>query len=149
VSEPTWTVRVRTASTGPATVTARNLRFEVGEALTFGPSDTHVNALEVTLGALASELANGFRALARKRRLPFDQAEVSCVAELHNPLVALGVLGEKGSPAIRRIEGTLYVSSDADEPDLQGIWIDVLARSTLYNTLKEAADLKLRMQLIP
>jgi hypothetical protein len=149
VSAPTWTVRVRTASTGPATVTARNLKFEIGEAVTFGPTDTHPNALEVTLGALATELANGFRALARKRRLPFDQAEVSCIAELHNPLVALGVLGEEGSPAISRIDGTLYVSSDAEEPDLQNVWADVLARSALYQTLTKAADLKIRLQLIP
>src|SRR5579871_4308222 len=136
-----WTVRVRTDAPRTVTVHARNHAFSVGEPLSFRPTDDHPSAIELMLGAFAADLTQTFRALARKQRLPLDALEFSATCTLNNPLIHVGVIGETGHPGIERIEGTLYVSSDAEESDLAALWETTLIRSPLYNTLCGAVEL--------
>lgn len=141
-----WTVRVRADASRTLTVHARNHAFPVGEPLSFRPTDPLPAAIELMLGAFAADLAATFRALAAKQRLPLDALEFSATCTLNNPLVHVGVIGEEGHPGIERIEGTLYVASDACESELAALWETTLTRSPLYNTLRHAVELSLRLQ---
>ncbi|HZO91295.1 MAG TPA: OsmC family protein [Chthonomonadaceae bacterium] len=140
-----WTVRVRAEAARTVTVHARNHAFPIGDPLSFRPTDEHPSALEMMLGALAADLTATFRTLAHKQRLPLDALEFSASCCLHNPLVALDVVGEEGHPGIARIEGTLYVSADAEAEALEALWQETLRRSPLYNTLSGALELQLRL----
>ena len=141
-----WTARVRADASRTLTVHARNHAFPVGDPLSFRPTDDHPSALELLLGAFAADLTATFRSLAIRKRLPPDALEFSATCTLNNPLIHVGVIGEAGHPGIERIEGTLYVSSDADEADLVALWEETLIRSPLYNTLCRVVELSLRMQ---
>ena len=141
-----WTVRVRADASRAVTVHARNHAFSVGEPLTFRPTDDTPSAIELMLGAFAADLTQTFRALARKQRLPLDALEFSATCTLNNPLIHVGVIGEEGHPGLERIEGTLYVSSDAEVETLTALWHETLKRSPLYNTLCNTVELSLRLQ---
>lgn len=140
-----WTVRVRADASQTLSVHARNHAFPVGEPLSFRPADACPSALELMLGAFAADLTATFRSLASQKRLPLDALEFAATCTLNNPLIHVGVIGETGHPGIERIEGTLYVSSDADETALNLLWDTTLIRSPLYNTLRHAIELSLRM----
>lgn len=141
-----WTVRVHTDASRAVTVHARNHVFSVGDPLSFRPSDSYPCAIELVLGAFAADLTQTFRSLARKQRLFLDALEFSATCTLNNPLIHVGVIGETGHPGLERIEGTLYVSADAEEEILTALWNETLQRSPLYNTLANAVELSLRLQ---
>ena len=141
-----WTARVRADASRTCTVHARNHAFAIGDPLSFRPTDALPSAIEMMLGAFAADLTATFRALAARQRLPLDALEFSATCILNNPLVHVGVIGETGHPGIERIEGTLYVSSDAEASELAALWETTLARSPLYNTLCHCVELALRMQ---
>jgi len=143
----TWTVRVRTADSRTVTVHARNHAFSIGDPLSFRPTDDHPSAIELLLGAFAADLTQTFRALARRQRVTLDAIEFSATCALNNPLIHVGVIGEEGHPGLERIDGTLYVSADAEEETLTALWAETLARSPLYTTLHKAAILSLRLQV--
>jgi len=146
VNEFIWTVRVRTEAKRTLMVHARNHAFPVGEPLTFRPIDDHPSALELMLGAFAADLTATFRAIAQSQRIHLDALEFSASCTVSNPLKYVGVIGEVGHPGVERIEGTLYVAADAQESQLDAVWAEVLERSPLYNTLRRAVDLSLRLQ---
>jgi hypothetical protein len=124
---------------------ARNHAFRVGPPLSFDTSDVLPSALEHLLGAFASDVLGTFQIYARRARLPIDALELSLTCLMENPLVHLGVVGEEGSPRIERLEGTVYVSSDAEPQELKRVWGESLARSPLYATLSRACDVALRL----
>lgn len=144
-----WTVRVRTDAPGTTTVFARNNAFCIGDAISFRPTDSTPTALEMMLGALCADITATFRSLAQRRRITLDALEFSANCTLNNPLVHVGVQGESGHPGIERIEGTLYVSANASQLELDSLWDDALNRSPLYNTLVHTVDLQLRMSVTP
>ena len=98
------------------------------------------------LGAFAADLTATFRSLARKQRIVLDALEFSATCTLNNPLIHVGVIGEEGHPGIETIDGTLYVSADAEAQDLDALWREALIRSPLYNTLRGTVKLSLRLQ---
>ena len=75
--------------------------------------------------------------------------EIALSGRLDNILVHLGVIGEQGHPGFRAIEGTMYVSSDSDQPAIESVWQRTLARSPLYNTLTRCADVTIRLAVMP
>ena len=153
-----WTARVRwiadpqasagTTTAGKATAYTRNHAFSIGQPASFKESDEHPSAVEYLLGALGGDLLSGFHTLAARHGVPIDGMEVSLSGRLNNPLVFLGVIGEAGHPGFEEITGTLYVSTDADEPTLQKIWQMTLARSPLVNTLNRCLTLSLNLKVV-
>ena len=131
-----------------STVFARTRRFEVGVPLSFDAEYGETTALETVLGAIGAELAGGIQQLARIRRLAVDDVEAVVQVELENPLVHLGVVGEEGSPAMKRISIKVYVGSFEEEAELRALWDDVLARSPLIKTLEKAVELELEMRIV-
>ena len=143
----TWTARVRGIGENKATAYARNQAFAVSGQASFKEVDPHPSAIEYLLGALGGDLITGFGAHAARRGIVVDALEASISGSLNNPLVFLGVVGETGHPGFETISGTLYVSTDADEPVLQEVWQETLARSPLVNTLQRCVTLSLELQI--
>lgn len=143
----TWTSRVRGTGENEATAYTRNQAFVVSGQASFKEADSHPSAVEYLLGALGSDLIAGFAAHAARRGIVVDALEASISGRLNNPLVFLGVVGETGHPGFEAISGTLYVSTDADEPTLHEVWQEALTRSPLVNTLQHCVALSLELQI--
>jgi hypothetical protein len=129
-------------------VYARTQRFDVGLPLSFDAEYGAVTALETVLGAIGADLACGIRRLAATKRLVVDDVEAVVQAELSNPLVHLGVVGEEGSPAMKRISIKLYLGSLEDEAALRRIFDEVVARSPLIQTFEKAVELELELRIV-
>ncbi len=142
-----WTVRARGSERVEAAAYARNQVFTVCGQASFRAADPHPSAVEYLLGALGGDLLTGFAVSAARRAIQLHETEVSISGWLNNPLVFLGVIGEKGHPGFETITGTLYVSAEAEASTLRQIWEEVLAQSPLVNTLQRAVNLALELQI--
>jgi uncharacterized OsmC-like protein len=138
-------VRVRSSGAAAATAYARVHSFEVGSPLPFDVEEGRVTALEYVLGALGAELVNGFRAIARKRRLAIDEVEATVDGELENPLTHLGVVGETGHPGLARIWIRVHVATLEPEDVVREAWDVTLERSPLLRTMAAAAKIEVTM----
>ncbi|MCA1596146.1 MAG: OsmC family protein [Chloroflexi bacterium] len=143
-----WSVRALGSRSGGCVVHARNHTFPVGSQASFAPTDTYPSAVEYLLGALAADLLAAFTRQAVRRRIIVDAAEALFSGHLHNPLMVVGVVGESGSPAFEAISGTLYVTTDAEEPDVQEAWHAAIATCPVIHTLRIAVPLDLQLQVI-
>jgi hypothetical protein len=143
-----WTSRVSWVGGGSATAYTRNHVFTVGGQASFRETDAHPDAVEYLLGALGGDLISGFASYASRRGVEVEAMEASVSGLLDNPLVYLGVVGERGHPGFETISCTLYVSADADEENLNEIWQTTLARSPLVNTLDRCVGLTLKLHAV-
>jgi hypothetical protein len=142
-----WHVRVLSSAGGRAVAYARRRHFEIGAPVQFDEEYDAITALEYVLGAIGADLVNGLQALAAKRRIPVDEIEAAVSAQLNNPLMYLGVIGEQGHPGIEKIAIRVYVNSPADEAEVRLLWDEVLIRSPLVWTFGKSLQLELDFQL--
>jgi hypothetical protein len=145
---PGWDIRAHAEGRSPVSVRVRRHGFVVGAPIHFDEEYDAITALEYAMGALAGDVVDGFRSLARKRRVEVDQVEALLHGELENALMYLGVVGEEGSPAIESLALKCYVSSLAEEADVQSVWAEALLRSPLAQTFLRAGVLTITMQII-
>jgi uncharacterized OsmC-like protein len=96
---------------------------------------------------LASCLTVGFKAQASRRNIEIDNLELSIKGGLENVLFHLE-LEEEGSPIINRITGTFYVSSPNSEKVLEDLWDNTLERSPIYQTLKRAIAIDIKLSIV-
>ena len=136
-----------TAGRDTVEVYVRKHSFTVGAPIQFDPEYAHISALEYALGAVAADVVNGLRALARKRRTDLDAVEALVSGELNNPLTYLGVVGETGHPGIDRAAITVYLCSEASEDEIQKLWEENLERSPLVRTFKAAIGLEVNLKI--
>lgn len=118
----------------------------MGAPIHFDDKYPWITALEYTLGALGAELVNGFAELARRKRLEVDHLEAVVHGELNNPLVHAGVVGAQGHAGLEWIGLRLFVGSLEDEEVVRAVWNEVLERSVLARTLKNAVRLEITMK---
>lgn len=144
----TWKARILGGGPQEATVYSRNHTFKVGAPASFREADALPSAIEYLLGALGGDLVNGFQAQAARQDIAIDALELALSAQMNNPLVFLGVIGEAGHAGLETISGTLYVSADAAEATLQQVWQTALDRSPLRHTLQRCVALALDMQVV-
>ena len=114
-----WRARVRAQANGPAHVQTRGHSFLIDSPFGLGVRDAHPSAMDSWLSALGAELALGFQAAIRRQGLVCPAIEITLIAELENPLVAVGVVGESGSPALQWVKGNCYLTDLADDADGQ------------------------------
>lgn len=131
-----------------ATALARRHSFDVGDPISFDQEESRVTSLEYVLGALGADVINGFRALAKKRRLKLNEVEAQIDVELNNPLIYLGVVGEQGHPGIERIRVKVYISTQAMENEVAVVWSEMLEKSPLVCTLRSVIELRLDYKLV-
>jgi hypothetical protein len=142
-----WTVRVHAVGPDEARAYCRQSAFTVGAAASFRAEDQNPSGIELLLGALGADLANGLGALLRRRGIGVDGIEVRLTGTLENPLVHLGVVGEEGRPGLDRVEGTVYCGADAEAETIEQLWRVVKARSPLLSTLSRACTVSLTLRV--
>jgi uncharacterized OsmC-like protein len=142
----TWSVRVSGISETESKVYAGRNTFSIGKQADFTGDGAHPSAVELLLGALGSDLVNGFRRLAEKRGIEIEAIESVVSGRLGNPLVFLGVVGAEGNPGFESISATVYVSADAEQPTLEEVWKATLKGSPLVRTLEHSTTLSLSIQ---
>jgi hypothetical protein len=144
---PVCQLRVASTSAGVAAAYIRRRRFEFGLPLTFDDHYEQISALEAFTGAFAAEIINGLRRRADKRRRELSQVEGVVKVWLENPLTYLEVIGEEGSPAIKRLRLQLFVNTLESEPVVRGLLDETLKRSPLYLTLLKASEVQVNFQI--
>lgn len=143
-----WSVRAR-ATAHEVTVYARNHAIKAGAATSLHEKDEAPSGLELLLAAFASELIHGLRREAKRRRVAVHECEVSLWAELHDPLVSLGVVGAHGEAGLRAVGGTVYLGADGPDVVLDEAWAETLDRSLFHQTLRKSAAISLSLQKSP
>ena len=149
MDEHRFEVRVQHTTTGAARAYARVQAFDVGSQASLVEEDSHPSAVEYLLGALGGDLLRGLDRAAAGTGVTLYAAEITLSGLLDNILVHLGVIGEQGHPGFKAIDGTLYISSDADQPTIESVWRRTLERSPLYNTLTRCSDVSIRLVTMP
>ncbi|WP_147535493.1 sulfurtransferase TusA family protein [Bacillus marasmi] len=142
-----WSVRVQGDRDLSAKIHSRNHTFVVGQPADFSPKVNAPSAIDYLLGSLAGCLTVGFKAQASKRNIEIDHTEVTLKAGLENVLFHME-LEDAGSPRIKEIKGTFYVSSPGDEEELEKLWKNTLERSPIYQTLKQSVKIDIQFSIV-
>ncbi|ETI67786.1 sulfurtransferase TusA family protein [Neobacillus vireti] len=142
-----WSVRVRGEKELSAKVHSRNHTFLAGQPADFSPKVNAPSAIDYLLASLASCLTVGFKAQASKRNLEIDNLELSLKGGLDNVLYHME-LDDEGSPKLEQITGTFYVSSPETEAVLEDLWRNTLERSPIYQTLKQAVSINIKLSIV-
>ena len=144
-----WTARVRWQD-GLARATARGHDVALLAPLRFTPrGDAAPSALDLLLCALGGEVLSAFVAAAGRAGLTLDQTEAAVSAHLQNPLLAAGVIGESGSPALADAAVTVYASSPDSRAALEAALALALPRLPLHATLSKACPVRVYLVLVP
>ncbi|MFF2446658.1 sulfurtransferase TusA family protein [Neobacillus sp. NPDC058068] len=142
-----WSVRVRGEKDLSAKVHSRNHTFLAGQPADFSPKVNAPSAIDYLLASLASCLTVGFKAQASKRNLEIDNLELALKGGLDNVLFHLE-LEDEGSPKLEQITGAFYVSSPETEAVLEDLWRNTLERSPIYQTLKQAVSINIKLSIV-
>jgi len=135
-----WRARARGTGGMQAKAFVRNHSFPVGQPASFDTADPAPSAVEYLLAALAGALAVGFRWRASRRGIEVRDIEASVGGRADNILVFLGI-ESKGRPGLAKVEGRLYVDSDAEEEALEEVFRETLAGCPLADTIGRGAAL--------
>ena len=141
-------VRAMRQPNGRVAIVARNLSFYAEGQTSLDSRATTPSALDYLVSALAADLLGGLGREAARAGVLLQDAELSLSAWLDNPLAALGVAGESGTPALASVTGTLYVSSEAGAEELRSLWDRALERAPVYSTLRRCAALRIALQAV-
>lgn len=142
-----WSVRAASEPDLTAKIHSRNHTFYAGQPADFSVKVNAPSAVDYLLASLASCLTVGFKAQASRQQIEVDHAELVLKGKLENVLFHLG-LEEEGSPKMKNITGTFYVSSPASEEILEDCWERTLLRSPIYQTLKQATPIDIQFSLV-
>lgn len=142
-----WSVRVQGEKNLTAKIHSRNHTFTAGQPADFSTKVDAPSAIDYLLASLAADLTVGYKAQASKRNVIIDHDELTLKGNLENVLYHLEI-EETGSPKVRKIQGTYYVSSPADEDLLEELWSNTLQRSPMYQTLKDTVEIDLKFSIV-
>lgn len=142
-----WNVRVRGEADLSAKVHSRNHTFLAGQPADFSPKVATPSAVDYLLASLASCLTVGFKAQASRRNIEIDNLELSLKGGLENVLYHME-LEDEGSPKINQITGAFYVSSPESEEVLEELWSNTLERSPIFQTLKQAVNIDIKLSIV-
>ena len=147
-STPACTLRALARPDGHVRLVTRNLAFDAEKQVGLDPGATHPAALDLLVGALAADLLGGLLRAATRAGVSVHDAELRLEARLDNPLVALGVVGESGSPALASVHGTLFAGCDADEARMRELWDHACAHAAVLATLRRSASIHITLRLV-
>lgn len=147
--DPDCAVRAHGGWDGVVRLQSRNHSYAAEGQTGYDPKSIHPSALDYLLGSLASDLLAGLDREATRAGIAFEAVELSLAGRLENPLIALGVVGETGSPRLAEVAGSLYVTSDATDTALRELWEQTLRKAPVYTTLVRAARIDISLKLVP
>lgn len=142
-----WSVRVRGGEGLTAKVYSRNHTFLTGQSADFGAKVEAPSAVDYLLASLGSCITVGLKSNASRAGITIDAVEFTLKGGLDNVLYHLGI-EETGSPALSKVTGTLYVTSPDNEQRLKECWEKTLQRSPVYQTMKKAVEIELKMEIV-
>lgn len=143
-----WSARVRLTRSGTALAYARDHSLTLSCPVSFKPSgDPAPSALDTLLCALGGELVTGLAKRTTRLGLVLDACEALVSCSLENPLLAAGVIGEVGSPALAALSVTLFVASPDSEDALQKALQEALIAAPVYATLARACPINLSLKV--
>lgn len=148
MSEPSWSVRIHSASAAATTAYVRQSRIELGEPLSFDPAYPGVTAFEHVLAGIGADVVGCIRRAARRQRVVMDDVEALVDATLDNALTYLGVVGEEGTPRLDRIHVKVFVSTAEEQERVDGVWEEALTRSPMASTLRGLGLLAADMRVV-
>lgn len=142
-----WSARVRWDGGLSAKVYCRNHSWTVGQPASFDLKDESPSAVELLLSALGGCLSMTFQILASRRGVKIDEMEITLGGKINNIFVFLG--SEKdGHSGFDEITGAAYVSSMADEGELEEIWKEALRVSPVMTTLSRGAKVDINIKTV-
>ena len=144
--EPSCAVRGRWDARGEVRVSGRHFVLDAVGPAHLASNATRPSALELLVAALVADLLAGLGRESMRAGVKIHDAEMAVSAYLDNPLVALGVVGEEGTAAVASLNGSLYVSSDADAETLASLWSVALERAPVHATLRRCVDLSIELK---
>lgn len=139
-----WTVRVRSADDGSMVAPLRGEELRVREAVSFDGKGEIPSALEQFFSSYGADLVAGVLRILRSRRIEVFSVEAVVSGELENAMVHLGVVGEEGSPRVRSMSVTIYVSADGGLGELEKVVELAFDRSPLHQTLNKSVEITRR-----
>lgn len=132
-----WSARVR-ATRNTSTVFAGKSSLSVLSRLSTSGVEATPDPVQTLLGALAADVNGCFERSLGRRRIAVDELEATLFADLVNPMMAVGVVGESGSPAIEKIDFSFFASTDGSDDLVREAWQEALNASCLYQTLSKS-----------
>ena len=145
--EASCRLRATVQRDGRVRVIARNVTLAVQGSLGLDEKSPDPAALDLLVSALAADLLTLLGREATRAGVPLHDAELCLDAQLENPLVALGVVGEAGHAGATRIAGTLSVRAAGDEEHVRALWERALARSPVHTTLSRSVPITIDLRL--
>ena len=142
-----WQTRIHWDGGLQAKVFCRNHSWSVGQPASFDVRDAAPSAVEYVLGALGACLAMGFQIRASQQKIEIDELEISLSGQIDNIFVFLGT-EQEGHSGFKKVRGTIYVASDADDEVLETLWEETLAASPVTNTLTRDVDIDVDLRVI-
>jgi hypothetical protein len=149
VAEPSCSARGFLEPGGRVRMVTRNVSLVAEGQTSLAPTANHPSALDLLVLALVTDVLAALHRAASRAGVKVFDAELSVSASLDSPLVALGVVGESGSPALASVRGALYVQCDASAAGLEELWRGALERSPVHATLARCADVRLDLKPVP
>ncbi len=140
-----WSVRVRTLNEPTVTAPLKGANLRLLDTLSFDPKAKLPCSLESALASYGADLVTGFKRVLNQKRVEVFSIEADVKANLENPMVHIGVVGEFGSPRINLIRATLYVTANCERNLLETTLATVLERSPLHQTLIRATEIQVRL----
>lgn len=122
----------------------RGEELRVREAVSFDGKGEIPSALEQFFSSYGGDLVAGVLRILRSKRIEVFSVEAVVSGELENAMVHLGVVGEEGSPRVRSISVTIYVSADEGLGALEKVVDLAFDRSPLHQTLNKSVEITRR-----
>jgi hypothetical protein len=132
---------------GRVRVIARNVSLAVAGSLGLDEKSPDPSALDLLVGSLAADLLTMLGREAARGGVALHDAELRLDARLENPLVALGVVGERGHPGVAAIAGTLSARTATGAEDVHSLWERARARSPVHATLSRSVPIHIDLRL--
>lgn len=142
-----WTVRVQNDEGLKAKIHSRNHSFLAGQPADFSPKVEAPSAVDYLLASLASCLTVGFKSHASRNNVVIDAMELTLKGKLNNVLYHMGISNE-GNPSLEEINGTFYVTSPNEDHELAELWRLTIARSPIYQTLKNSTKINIKFTIV-
>lgn len=141
-----WSTRARLDS-NRVKIYARNHTIFGGLSTDVSPNVESLGGVDLFLASLSSCLMNQMKSIAAKRKILIDAMELTLKANLDNILVAMD-MDNDGSPSIKQIRGTLYITSPAKEEDILNLWKDTLKHSAIYCTVIKSVPISIQLNIV-
>jgi uncharacterized OsmC-like protein len=125
----------------------RNHTVAVGQPASFDVQDEAPSAVELLLAAVGGALTTGLGWRLSQQQIDVHNLEVVVKGRLSSSLFFLGVEHE-GSPALERIDVTIYADADCEPAVLEAVLAETVRRCPVTQSLLCTVPIETRLQTL-